>query len=86
MSTTDARQIHEIAAEIKRDWKPPYLGAVPYIQAMHALDTIEDSYGWDPGRSIVLYFLANASQWKGETAKRVKAELRAILKEAGVDA
>jgi hypothetical protein len=34
----------------------------------------------DSGRSIVAYFLSNASTWRGETAKRIKLELNKMLK------
>jgi hypothetical protein len=74
-----ARPLHKIAQEIQKDWKKPYFGAVPYINAMTALDSIEDNYYFDTARSIVSYFLANANTWRGETAKRVKAELKAML-------
>jgi hypothetical protein len=30
----------------------------------------------------VRYFLANATSWKGETARAIKAELKAMLKGA----
>lgn len=75
------RPIYEIAQEIWRDWKKPYFGAIPYIAAMGDLDKITDNYVADSGRSIVIYFLANASAWRGETAKRVKFELKQLLKE-----
>ena len=75
-----SRPIYEIAAEIKRDWKRPYFGAVPYLRAMHAMESIDDSDGYDSGRSIVLYFLANSFQWQGETSMRIKAELSAMIK------
>jgi hypothetical protein len=74
------RPLNEIAREIHTDWVKPYFGAVPYIQAMGHLDTIQSNYGMDSGKSIVAYFLSNASTWRGETAKRVKAELRAMVK------
>ena len=75
-----ARPLYEIASEIRRDWKniSPY--ARPYLQAMSCLESIEDNYIYDSGRSIVAYFLANAGTWRGETAKRIKAELRAMSK------
>ena len=47
---------------------------------MATLDSINDNYMFDSGRSIVLYFLGNAQTWKGETAKRIKAELKAMAK------
>jgi hypothetical protein len=74
------RPLWEIAREIKRDWKKVYFGAAPYLDALSGLETITDSFGYDSGSSIVRYFLANASTWKGETAKRVKTELKNLLK------
>lgn len=80
MSNTSTRPLWAIASEVRKDWKKPYFGAVPYLDAMASLESIDDTYGWDSARSIVLYFLSNASTWKGETAKRVKAELKALCK------
>lgn len=74
------RPIYDIAYDIKRDWKKPYFGAVPYLDAMLQLESINDKYMYDSAKSIVLYFLSNANTWRGETAKRVKAELKAMLK------
>ena len=76
------RPIHEIAKEIKQDWgSRVWFGAVPYLRAMEDLEEISDSYGYDSAREIVLYFLANAAQWRGDTARRIKKELKDILKE-----
>lgn len=76
------RPIYEIAREIKANWPKVYFGAVPYLQAMSTMKTIQDNYGADDGKGIVLYFLANASTWRGEVAKRIKAELKALCKGA----
>lgn len=77
---TGPRPLHVIAADIRRDWgRKTYFGAVPYIAAMTGLTNITDDYGQDDGDYIVRYFLANANTWRGETARRVKAELRAML-------
>ena len=73
------RPLYAIAAEIKADWKKPYFGAVPYLDAMRELASIDQPFYHDSGESIVRYFLANASTWRGETAKRIKAELKAML-------
>lgn len=73
------RPIHTIAREIRSDWAKPYFGAVPYLDAMASLNTISDAYGLDTARTIVVYFLANATTWRGETARRVKAELKAMV-------
>lgn len=74
------RPLYDIAYDIKRDWKKPYFGAVPYLDAMLQLESINDKFYEDSAKSIVLYFLSNASTWRGETAKRVKAELKAMVK------
>jgi hypothetical protein len=74
------RSLSTIARDIQKDWKNVYFGAVPYLRTMSELDTIDDKYGYDSGRSIVLYFLANAQGWKGEVARRIKAELKGKLK------
>jgi len=73
---TKTRSLTEIAREIKKDWTKIYFGAVPYLNAMGTLNSITDNYGMDSGKSIVLYFLSNASTWRGETAKRIKVELK----------
>jgi len=72
------RPLFQIAKDIRTDWKKPYFGAVPYLDAMRDLSDINDNYGFDSARSIVQYFLANAGTWRGETAKRIKAELKAM--------
>lgn len=79
MSNT-ARPLAEIAQEIALDWRKPYFGAVPYLEAMFTLNEITDAYGLDDGDTIVRYFLANAGTWRGETARRVKAELKGLIK------
>ena len=72
--------ISAIGRVIRRDWKKPYFGAVPYLDAMACLESINDPYGLDSGKSIVRYFLGNAQTYRGETAKLVKAELNKRLK------
>lgn len=72
------RTLSAIAQDIRAHWAKPYFGAVPYLQAMGQLDSIRDSYGLDDGRSMVLYFLANAGTWRGPDAKRIKTELKQI--------
>lgn len=72
------RSLSAIAAEIRRDWKKPYFGAVPYLDALSQLDSINDSFGADSAKEMVIYFLANAQTWRGDVAKRVKAELKQI--------
>ena len=72
------RSIHEIAYEIRKDWAKVNYAAVPYLEAMSGLEKITDNYGADSARSIVLYFLGNANSYRGEKAKALKAELKAL--------
>jgi hypothetical protein len=73
------RALWQIAAEIEQDWKKPYFGARPYIEAMGTMDSPDQDFGLDPGKEIVLYFLANAGNWRGDVARRVKAELKGMV-------
>lgn len=73
------RTLKEIAKEIRSTWKNIYFGAVPYVEAMETLNSINDDYFFDSGREIVVRFLANASTWRGNDARRIKAELKAML-------
>lgn len=79
-----ARPIHDIAFEIWNDWDKVRTNrnhpARPYVQAMTCISNITDNYGADSAKSIVLYFLSNARGWQGDTAKRIKAELKAMTK------
>jgi len=71
--------VSEIAAIIEADWKKVYFGARPYLDAMYSLNSIDQRYGLDDGRSVVRYFLVNARTWKGETAKAVKSKLNELI-------
>ena len=75
----DKRQVNIIANEILNHWQKPYFGAVPYLNAMRELHTVNDMYMYDDGKSIVRYFLANASTFRGEDAKRIKSELKSMI-------
>jgi len=68
------RPINRIAGDIMRTWHRPYFGSVPYLQALLSLDNIDEDYGADSARSVVLYFLSNATTWRGPDARRLKAE------------
>ena len=74
------RNLRAIACDIKRDWKKVSYAAVPYLNAMLEMDDINDNYYQDSGKSVVLYFLANAGAWRGDIAKRIKAELKGMCK------
>lgn len=70
------KTIAQIAAIILKDWQKVNFAAKPYLSAMECLSDINHQIGFDSGKSIVLYFLSNASSWRGETAKAVKLELK----------
>lgn len=69
-----------IAGIIAGDWPKMYFGAVPYVQAMSALQGMNDTYGAEDARSIVAYGLANMQTYRGPIARMVKAELNRRLK------
>ena len=56
--------ISTIAREISHNWKNVNYAAKPYLQAMHSLDSASDSFGYDSAKSVVSYFLANATGYR----------------------
>ena len=46
---------------------------------MARMDSIKETYGASSGAQIVTGFLSAAKTWEGETARRVKGELRRML-------
>jgi hypothetical protein len=74
------RTLSQIASEVRKDWQNVNFAAKPYLDAMAQLSTINDNFYFDSGKSVVLYFLSNASSWRGEKAKEIKAELKAMCK------
>jgi hypothetical protein len=68
--------ISELASHISKDWKNVNFAAKPYLEAMFSLNSINDNYFCDSGKSIVIYFLCNANSWRGEVAKTIKKELK----------
>ena len=78
----EARSISSIARDIKRTWAKPYFGAKPYLDAMMSLDSINGRFYEDSAESVVMYFLANASTFRGNDAKVLKLELKNLLKGA----
>lgn len=79
------RPLFQIAADIYKNWPRASIHALPYIHAMRHLNTMADSYGADSALSVVLYFLSNANTWRGAEAKRIKDELKTMVKETGYD-
>jgi hypothetical protein len=83
--TAKVRPIYEIAAEIRKLWRKKdgtpnvWFGAVPYLEAMECLDKVTDMFYDDTAKSVVIYFLSNASTWCGDDARRIRAELRSMF-------
>ena len=79
--TTTKRTFRAIAIEIKATWKNIYFGAEPYLRALYKLDTTDPQapYYLDTAETIVRYFLANASAFRGPEAKRLKNELKSMI-------
>lgn len=74
------RSINVIASDISKAWKNINYGAKPYLEAMHHLNTVNDYYYADNAREIILRFLCNASTFRGPEAKKLKLELKELLK------
>lgn len=72
------RALHEIAKEIRADWQTINNGgAREALECMEKMgDIAERSGGSSNGYSVVSEFLTNSMGWRGETARRVKKELR----------
>jgi hypothetical protein len=76
-----SRKIFQIANDIIEHWPNVHYAAKPYLDAMQQLTTMQDSYGEDSARTVITYFLANAASFRGEDARRLKAELKELLRE-----
>jgi len=76
--TIENRSIRSIALDIRREWIKGNYAAKPYLDARMELNSINDKYYNDSAKSVVLYFLSNASSFRGERAKALKAELKAL--------
>lgn len=78
------RPLRVIAEEIFLAWdtmrnKGEMHPAWGYADAMRSLDNLDQKYGADTARDVVRRFVGNAYGWRGETARRIKAELRGML-------
>jgi hypothetical protein len=74
------RTVREIASEIESTWTNVNYAARPYLNAMHYMDNGTSFFGADRGSDVILYFLSNARTYRGDDAKRIKAELKAMVK------
>jgi hypothetical protein len=76
--TTTARPLYQICDEIRKDWRPMPDYAKAHFRAIECATSINEMYGCDSVKSEVCYFLSSASTWKGEVARRIKAELKKL--------
>lgn len=82
---SEPRRLLDICHEIRKTWvnkqgPSVYFGAVPYLEAMEDIARSGNDHGgyWmDSSKDIVIYFLSNATTFRGPDAKRIKAELKA---------
>ena len=75
------RTLNTIAQQIENDWQEKVnYAARPYLEAMHYLEKGDDYFGADSGRSVVAYFLSNATGWRGDKARESKKELNSMIK------
>lgn len=75
-----ARPLYEIAAEVRATWPKVNYAAEPYLEALETLNSITDNYYADTAHTMVIYFLSNATSWRGDDARRIKAELKSLSK------
>ena len=74
------RPINQIAQDIRKEWKNVNYAAKPYLFAMFELTDKNSRCGYDNANSIILYFLSNASTFRGQRAKDLKNELKQHIK------
>lgn len=82
-ATYTERPLSVIARDIRTHWPNMSVHARPYANAMMSLNSIKDDFYSDSAQSVVLYFLSNAATWRGAEAKRIKAELKKMVRKNG---
>ena len=90
MEQKNKRTFSAIATEVLNLWKAKYgkdlpwslQCALPYLRALLECNTTDKRtpYYAEDVESVAIYFLANITGWIGEDAKRIKAELKEMLK------
>ena len=76
------RTFSEVTREIRAKWSKPYFGAVPYLDALQEVNTSDKNatYISEQVKDIVPYLLCNMSTFRGADARRLKAELKEMIK------
>lgn len=77
--TDNTRPLSAIARDIRTAWPNMNVYARSYVDALSTANRITDRYVVGTHESTVRGFLDNSAGWRGDTAKAVKAELRAML-------
>ncbi len=72
--------VSEIAHAIAKDWTNVSPYAADYLNAMKEIRSVEDNYYADSAKSVIMYFLANASSYRGDNARAYKALLKEMIK------
>ena len=76
---TIKRPVYKIAEDILNDWTAPYFGARHYLTAMLTINNELEQYGQDSAKTVILYFLSNATTYRGSKAKELKKELQKLI-------
>lgn len=76
------RTFSEVAREIRAKWSKPYFGAVPYLDTLEQVHTSDKNapYMVEQVKDIVSYLLCNMATFRGADARRLKAELKEMIK------
>lgn len=80
--TMAKRTFKEIVKEIRTLWSKPYVGAVPYLEALGTINSSDKDapYLFEMAADLVPYLLSNMTTFRGADAKRIKAELKEMVK------
>lgn len=76
------RTFSEVAREIRAKWSKPYFGAAPYLDALEQVNSSDKNahYMFEQVKDIVPYLLCNMTTFRGADARRLKAELKEMIK------
>ena len=82
MANKSHRTFSQIVKEIRKVWKNIYFGAEPYLQALSQVHSSDKNapYLFETAKDQVVYLLANMTTFRGEDARRIKAELKEMIK------
>lgn len=82
MANKSHRTFSQIVKEIRKVWKNIYFGAEPYLDALSQVHSSDKNapYLFETAKDQVVYLLANMTTFRGEDARRIKAELKEMIK------